>query len=61
MTRKQRLALLGAALSAFAALVAAATMVGQKAGVPQILILFCSGFGAGATVTATCLSRRKQA
>jgi len=57
MTGKQRMSLLGAALCAFAALVAAVTMVGQNAGLPQILILFFAGFGAGAAMTSV-LRRR---
>ncbi len=57
MTRRQRISLVGAALCAFAALVAAITMVGQQAGLPQILILFVTGFGAGATVTSAWVRR----
>jgi len=58
MTRKQRFSLIGSALCVFAALVAAISMVGQQARLPQILILFFSGFGAGATLTSSLRTRR---
>ncbi len=52
MTSKQRLSLIGTALFVFAGIVGGITMVGQNAGLAQVLTVFFSGMGAGATLVA---------
>ena len=52
MSSKQRVTLIGTALCIFAGIVAGITMVGQAAGLAQVLTVFFSGMGAGATLVS---------
>ena len=52
MTGKQRVTLIGTALFIFAGIVGGITMVGQNAGLAQVLTVFFSGMGAGATLVS---------
>lgn len=52
MTSKQRLSLIGTALFIFAGIIGGITMVGQNAGLAQVMTVFFSGMGAGATLVA---------
>ena len=59
MTFKRRFAPTLVVVAILAALVSGISLVGREARLVDVIILFCSGFGGGASLVATVRPRRK--